>query len=193
MQIHSLISKSVQQINSPAILALADSQVEQSERDVLLQVADKIQEVEQLIASGSLTTVPGANGIKPAVFIGKRIDGSIHVGWHHTKVDTVTGDRFHYDHGVGIERNQDGQYIWFPPITAYVNFTFNADTNSFDGDWEQCSVDTNESSDKSVYQQVLVKALESKIESRPKIVYVTLSNPLEKKVGIEVRRFELEY
>ncbi len=193
MQIHSLISNSVETVNSQSILALADSQTETSVRDVLLQVADKIQEVEQLIASGSLTTVPGANAMKPAIFIGNRIDGSIHVGWHHTKVETVAGDRFHYDQGVGIERNQDGQYIWFPPITAYVNFTFNAETNSFDEEWEPFSVDTNEPSDKSVYQQVLVKALERKIESRPKIVYVTLSNATEKKVGIEVRRFELEY
>jgi hypothetical protein len=193
MQIHSLISKSVQQVNSQAILALADSQVEPSDRDVLLQVADKIQEVEQLIASGSLTTVPGANAMKPAVFIGKRIDGSIHVGWHHTKVETVAGDLFHYDHGVGIERNKDGQYIWFPPITGYVNFTYNAETNSFDGDWEPCHADTNSSSNVSVYERVLTKALEAKIETRPKIVYVTLSNPVDVKKPIEVRRFELGY
>lgn len=193
MQIHSLISQAVQEVTSPAIMELAEKQIDSAVRDVLLQVADKIHEVQQLIASGSLTTVVGNNGMKPAVFVAKRLDGVMHVGWHHTPVDTAAGDTFHYDHGIAIEKNQDGQYIWFAPITAYVNFTFNAETNTFDGAWESCLVDTNATSKVSIYERALTKALERKIATRPPIVYVTLSSPIDIKQPIEVRRFQLGY
>lgn len=117
----------------------------------------------------------------------------MHVGWHHADVEAVAGDCFHYDHGAGIERNQDGQYVWFPLITVFVNFTFNQETNSFDGEWEPCVLDTNVESERSVYQLALTKGLESKIQDRPEIAYVTLCNPLEKGKQIEVRRFTLGY
>lgn len=95
----------------------------------------------------------------------------MHVGWHHADVEAVAGDCFHYDHGAGIERNQDGQYVWFPLITVFVNFTFNQETNSFDGEWEPCVIDTNVESERSVYQLALTKGLESKIHVRLLIEY----------------------
>lgn len=193
MHIHSLISSSIQVVSAHAISALADTHLDSSEQDVLRQVVNKIHEVERLIADGTLPTEPGPNAMKPAVFTAKRTDGSIHVGWHHAKLEAVAGERFHYDHGTGIERNEDGQYIWFAPITAYVNFTYNSERDSFDGAWESCHVDTNTTSCHNVYHRLIIKALEPKIDTRPKIVYLTLSNPVDSKKAIEVRRFELGY
>lgn len=193
MDIHSLLSNNLKNVDSQSIKAFAALQTDIAARDLLFNLCEKVMEVEHLIDSGSLSKIPGAGSTKPAVFVARRLDGSMHVGWHHADVEAFAGDCFHYDHGAGIEQNQDGQYVWFPLITVFVNFTFNQETNSFDGDWDPCELDTNVKSELSVYQLALTKGLESKIQDKPKIGYVTLCNPLEKGKKIEVRRFTLGY
>lgn len=193
MEIQTLLNSNLQKVNSQSVKSFAALQTNIAACDLLVKVCEKVMEVERLIDSGSLSKIPGPGCTKPAVFVARRHDGSIHVGWHHADVEAVAGDCFHYDHGAGIEPNQDGQYVWFPLITVFVNFTFNQETNSFDGDWDPCELDTNVKSELSVYQLALTKGLESKIQDRPKIGYVTLCNPLEKGKKIEVRRFTLGY
>lgn len=63
---------------------------------------------------------PHHNGQSVAIFKAERLDGSIHVGWHYTPLMTQPGERFHYDHGIGIERNTDGQYLWVAPLTQEI-------------------------------------------------------------------------
>lgn len=46
-----------------------------------------------------------------ALFVATCLDGRTHVGWHFAKAGTKAGDRFHYDHGIGIDKNQDGFYL----------------------------------------------------------------------------------
>jgi hypothetical protein len=59
-----------------------------------------------------------SHGMKVAIFSAKKLDGTQHLGWHYAPVSTVAGDRFHYDHGVGIDKNTDGQYVWVAPIIS---------------------------------------------------------------------------
>lgn len=52
------------------------------------------------------------NGMTPAVFAYKDLDGELRVGFNFQPVGTEVGDRFHIDHGVGINRNEDGEVLW---------------------------------------------------------------------------------
>ncbi len=52
------------------------------------------------------------NGMQPSVFAYKDLDGNIRVGFNFQPEGTVVGDRFHVDHGVGINRNEDGEVLW---------------------------------------------------------------------------------
>jgi len=52
------------------------------------------------------------NGMAPAVFEATTLDGTKHTGFNFQPVGTKVGHTFHYDHGVGIARNQDAKVVW---------------------------------------------------------------------------------
>lgn len=52
------------------------------------------------------------DGMLPSVFKATRLDGVIHYGSNFQPVGTKVGDKFHYDHGVGINKNTDAEVIW---------------------------------------------------------------------------------
>jgi hypothetical protein len=76
----------------------------------------KMDEIVHLVASGKIELVTATSRI--AIFSAKTSSGKIHVGWHYAPLDACAGDCVHYDHGAGITRNQDAQYIWVAPLTA---------------------------------------------------------------------------
>lgn len=55
------------------------------------------------------------NGMVPSVFKARQLNGKLHIGCNYQPEGTALGDRFHYDHGVGIQRNQDAEVIWLKP------------------------------------------------------------------------------
>lgn len=73
-------------------------------------------EIAELLSKGQI--IRRGNTSKIAVFRATRLDGSLHVGWHYAPESTIAGDRFHYDHGAGINKNTDGQYLWVCPLNA---------------------------------------------------------------------------
>ncbi|KAA1254788.1 hypothetical protein F0M16_11010 [Vibrio cholerae] len=52
------------------------------------------------------------NGMTPAVFAYKDLDGELRLGFNYQPLGAKVGDRFHIDHGVGINRNEDGEVLW---------------------------------------------------------------------------------
>lgn len=48
---------------------------------------------------------------RPALYTAKTLDGVQAIGWHFVGPGVKAGDRFHFDHGVGIQKNEDGFYI----------------------------------------------------------------------------------
>lgn len=74
-----------------------------------LRVRQKIEEGSQLAR---------CNGMVPSVFKARQLNGELHIGCNYQPEGTALGDRFHYDHGVGIQRNQDAEVIWLKPQTA---------------------------------------------------------------------------
>lgn len=69
-------------------------------------VIQKIAECKQL---------PTSPGMVPSVFRARQLDGTLHIGCNYQPEGTTVGDRFHYDHGAGIQRNQDAEVIWLKP------------------------------------------------------------------------------
>tara|TARA_Y100001936_G_C15654710_1_gene448266 strand:+ start:113 stop:604 length:492 start_codon:yes stop_codon:yes gene_type:complete len=51
------------------------------------------------------------NGMTPCVFRVK-VNGDYQYGFNFQPITSAVGDRFHYDHGAGIEKNQDAEIIW---------------------------------------------------------------------------------
>lgn len=49
------------------------------------------------------------------IYAAKTLDGTTHIGWNTPSSSTMIGDRFHFDHGVGINKNNDGIYLWVAP------------------------------------------------------------------------------
>tara|TARA_R110001592_G_scaffold209888_15_gene461243 strand:- start:11119 stop:11343 length:225 start_codon:yes stop_codon:yes gene_type:complete len=52
------------------------------------------------------------NGMVPAVFEYKTLEGKERFGFNFQKEELSVGDRFHIDHGAGIHRNEDGKILW---------------------------------------------------------------------------------
>lgn len=53
-----------------------------------------------------------ANSMAPSVFKAITLSGEYHVGFNFQPQGTQVGFRFHYDHGVGIEKNDDAEVVW---------------------------------------------------------------------------------
>lgn len=85
-------------------------------QDTKTKALNIIKEVGQLIRTGKVDS--HCNGRCVAVFAATQLDGTEHIGWHYSPEDARAGDRFHFDHGVGIERNEDGQYLWVVPLLS---------------------------------------------------------------------------
>jgi len=85
---------------------VAQEAVDSMESD--LKVADA--EVKRLISEAS--NMPVTNGMCPSIFMAIKLDGEYHVGINYQPIGTVVGHQFHYDHGVGIERNTDAMVHW---------------------------------------------------------------------------------
>lgn len=54
------------------------------------------------------------NGMTPAVNRAIDLDGKLTLFVCYQTQDSKVGDRFHYDHGVGIHKNQDAVILWMP-------------------------------------------------------------------------------
>ena len=52
------------------------------------------------------------NGQSPVVFMASTTAGRKHIGVCFQPAGTQAGERFHYDHGAGIEKNQDAVVVW---------------------------------------------------------------------------------
>lgn len=196
MDVYSVISSALStKIDAASVTALAETQKEADIRDVLFKISDKIIEVEKLIASGSVLSLGGQNSMKVAVYVARHLDGTAHVGWHYTHIDTVPGDRFHFNHGLctSTSQNRDGQYVWFAPIKVYVNFSFNKDTNAFDEDWITCFVNLNVQPPINLTYLAVFRALEDKVLDRPAIAYVSLTDPVNIDKPVKVNSLELGY
>lgn len=72
------------------------------------EIADK--EAEELIPKASEMAI--TNGMAPSIFIAIKLNGQYHVGINYQLIGTSVGTDFHYDHGVGIERNNDAMVLW---------------------------------------------------------------------------------
>jgi hypothetical protein len=110
-------SKEHQELVAHALtISLADRErvakeaVERMESD--LKVAEV--EVERLIPEAS--DMPVTNGMAPSIFMAIKLDGQYHVGINYQPIGTRTGYQFHYDHGVGIERNTDAMVFWVKAV-----------------------------------------------------------------------------
>ncbi|WP_196160900.1 hypothetical protein [Reinekea sp. G2M2-21] len=51
------------------------------------------------------------NGMTPALFRAKRLNGDFHYGINFQPLGTDPGSTFHYDHGVGINQNTDATVL----------------------------------------------------------------------------------
>lgn len=71
-------------------------------------------EAESLIVEAS--NMPITNGMSPSIFMAIKLDGEYHVGINYQPIGTRTGHQFHYDHGVGIERNTDAMVHWVKAV-----------------------------------------------------------------------------
>jgi hypothetical protein len=67
-------------------------------------------EVHALISK--VSEMPVTNGMLPSIFMAIKLDGKYHVGINYQPQGTVVGHQFHYDHGVGIERNTHAMVHW---------------------------------------------------------------------------------
>jgi hypothetical protein len=79
------------------------------------ELKTQIEKIALEIKEGRL--VSHINGMVIAVFRASKLDGGVHIGWHYVPSETRAGDRGHYDHGVGIHKNKDAEYIWVAPLT----------------------------------------------------------------------------
>ncbi len=52
------------------------------------------------------------NGMTPCVFELQLTGGLVRYGFNFRPLGSEVGDRFHYDYGVGIERNEDACVVW---------------------------------------------------------------------------------
>lgn len=86
-----------------------------------LKVAIKINEIARHVAAeqNSLTNrgeIP--DQMVPVVFKANS-DGRLRVGWNFAKLENAkVGHRFHYDHGVGIHRNEDAEILFAAPLSV---------------------------------------------------------------------------
>jgi len=71
------------------------------------------EEIKAKIAEAEKYDV--CNGMVPSVFKAITLDGNYHIGFNFQPVGTKVSDTFHYDHGVGIEKNQDAEVVWIKP------------------------------------------------------------------------------
>jgi hypothetical protein len=78
------------------------------------ELTDQIDLVVSAIKTGRIKAF--TNKMVVAVFRSITLDGGVHIGWNYAPIGTVAGNRFHYDHGVGIGRNKDMEYIWVSPL-----------------------------------------------------------------------------
>lgn len=53
-----------------------------------------------------------SNDMTPCVYAAKTLSGRLQIGVCYQPKGTPMGHLFHYDHGVGIHRNQDACVIW---------------------------------------------------------------------------------
>jgi len=58
------------------------------------------------------------NGMAPAVYKATLLDGSEDILFGFVPVSKKVGDKFHFDHGAGIQRNEDAKIIWKMEETA---------------------------------------------------------------------------
>jgi hypothetical protein len=76
--------------------------------DEYLLIEEKVKEALEYDRLG----YENKTGMVPSVFKAKNTDGGVCIGFNLQPEDTQVGDRFHYDHGAGIDKNTDGQVLW---------------------------------------------------------------------------------
>ena len=89
---------------------------DQKGNDITVQVEEQIAEITKLANNKKIDLV--SHGRIVAIFCAQTLDGKVHVGWHYAGPEDEVGTEFHYDHGVGIQRNTDGRYLWISPATT---------------------------------------------------------------------------
>lgn len=52
------------------------------------------------------------SGMVPSVYQALKLDGEYHIGFNFQPAGTEVGKCFHYDHGVGVDKNTDAQVLW---------------------------------------------------------------------------------
>lgn len=67
-----------------------------------------------------------SNQSNVAFFISKN-NNNFNIGWHYCKADTIVGSNFHVDHGVGVNINNDGTYIWIAQPSDTLNSDLDID------------------------------------------------------------------
>ena len=194
MNISKLIS-SIHGIPTPDSLVEFANTQENNFRSILLKVADKASDIEGMVESGTLSLVSGKNRMKPAVFVAKQLDGSVYVGWHFAPIETAPGERFHFDHGCGNNANLDGEYVWFAPVTAFINFSFNPESKLLDGlAWQPIMVNINSKLGHSFEREALLVALNNgSVHAKPPTAYVSLFDPSNSPKGFKTHAFNLGY
>ncbi|HDY8122822.1 TPA: hypothetical protein RQK91_004225 [Vibrio vulnificus] len=94
----SLLKSVRDQVASEAVARMvARLDLEQAE------LPSKIEDAQKLDAS---------HGMVPVVYSAFRLDGELHVGVCFQPEGTQVGECFHFDHGVGINRNEDAEVLW---------------------------------------------------------------------------------
>lgn len=66
-------------------------------------LTDKIEEAKKL---------PITNHMVPSVFSAMTLDGNPYIGVNYQPEGTQIGHKFHFDHGVGIHKNNDAEVLW---------------------------------------------------------------------------------
>lgn len=82
------------------------------------EVRKRIKQIAYEANRNSISPYSFRFGTKAAIFTAQTLDNKTHIGWAFCPINAVAGDRFHYDHGAGINKNEDGQYLWVAPLTA---------------------------------------------------------------------------
>ncbi len=93
---------------------LADLERIQTEAHLLLKKYNALSAAAMLIDEKvrEACAFRTCDGMLPSVFKVTRLDGVVHYGSNFQSAGTKIGDKFHYDHGVGIEKNTDAEVIW---------------------------------------------------------------------------------
>lgn len=67
---------------------------------------------EVVAAIDEAKSLPITDVMMPVVYQAKLRDGNTHTGVNYHRIGTPVGHKFHFDHGAGIQRNEDATIIW---------------------------------------------------------------------------------